>query len=86
MLAFDPLRMLAMRVSKAPMNFPFADVVMDMWTVVYLDAVDATRTRIHVVGLGFTSEPQSQAMRGFFEQGNAATILQLQAHFAGGRP
>jgi len=80
-LAFDPLRMFSIRVSKAPANFPFAEVVMDMWTVVYLDAVDAARTRIRVVGLGFTADPQSQAMRNFFEQGNAATIRQLQQRF-----
>jgi hypothetical protein len=49
-----------------------------MWTVMYFEPSGQDQTVIRVVGLGFTLEAQSQAMRAFFEQGNATTVRQLQ--------
>ena len=77
-LSYEPHRMLSIRVTKAPEGFPFADAVKDMWTVVYFEPGEPDQTVVRVVSLGFTAEAQSQAMRAFFDQGNAATIQQMQ--------
>jgi uncharacterized protein YndB with AHSA1/START domain len=84
-LSFDPGRMLSIRVSKAPDNFPFRSAIRQMWTVVYFEAAGADRTTVRDVSLGFGTDEESQQMRAFFNQGNAATLKQLQRHFAGAR-
>ena len=85
-LSYEPERMLSIRVSKAPDGFPFADVIQDMWTVVYFEPRGPNATQVRVVSLGFTTEPQSQAMRAFFEQGNADTVRQMQERIGAGSP
>jgi uncharacterized protein YndB with AHSA1/START domain len=81
-LAYDPLRMLTLRVSRAPEGLPFPDAIHRMWTVIYFDAVEPERTRVRVVGLGFEADEESQRMRAFFERGNEMTLRLLQSHFA----
>jgi uncharacterized protein YndB with AHSA1/START domain len=80
-MAFDPERMLAIRVSKAPSNFPFKDSIKGMWTVLYFTAESDGTTRLKIVGLGFTAEAESQKMKQFFERGNAFTVDQLRKRF-----
>ena len=80
-LSLDPGRMLSIRVSRAPDGLPFANALQHMWTVIYFEPVGPDRTRVRVVGLGFRPDAESQQMRGFFEQGNAATLKLLQRHF-----
>lgn len=82
-LTYEPLRMFSMRVSQAPADFPFANAIRDMWTVVYFEPVDAAHTRVRIVSLGFTADDESQQMRAFFEQGNAITLAQLQERVGG---
>lgn len=79
-LSFDPYRMISIRVSKAPDDFPFPNAIYQMWTVLYFEPVDPDRTRVRVVANGFSSDEESQAMRAFFEWGNAETIQQMQEH------
>jgi len=78
-LSYDPYRMISIRVSRAPENFPFPSAIYDMWTVMYFEEVDTGQTRVKVVAAGFSADEESQAMRAFFEQGNAQTIRQMQA-------
>jgi len=77
-LAYDPFRMISIRVSKAPEGFPFPNAIYEMWTVMYFEALSADQTQIRVVANGFSSEDESQSMRAFFDQGNAQTIQQMQ--------
>ncbi len=72
-LAFDPERMLALRIKQAPANFPFKNVMRGPWTVIYL-APAGSMTQVRIVGLGYADDPESQAMREFFAQGNRATL------------
>jgi uncharacterized protein YndB with AHSA1/START domain len=72
-LAYEPKRMLAIKVSKAPAGFPFPNAIKRMWTVIYFEAVDSAKTRVREVGLGFGAEEESQKMRQFFDRGNAYT-------------
>jgi len=85
-LSFEPLRMFSMRVSRAPADFPFANTIRDMWTVVYLEPVGAERTRVRLVSLGFSLDEESQQMRTFFDQGNAVTLTQMQQRIGGAAP
>jgi uncharacterized protein YndB with AHSA1/START domain len=77
-LSFEPERMLSIKVTKTPENFPFPRAVQDMWTVMYFEPNGESQTRVRVVSLGFGPDEESQRMRAFFERGNADTIEQLK--------
>jgi uncharacterized protein YndB with AHSA1/START domain len=81
-LSFEPRRMLSIRVAKAPDDFPFANAIQHMWTVMYLEEAAPGRSRLRVVSLGFRPDDESQRMRSFFDRGNAATVRALQRHFS----
>jgi uncharacterized protein YndB with AHSA1/START domain len=80
-LAFEPPRMIAFRIHKTPSNFPFKDAWKHTWTVVTLTALPDGRTHMRAASLGFGSDPESMAMRRFFERGNAQTLETMAAHF-----
>lgn len=79
-LAFEPERMLAIKVAKTPKGFPFPTAVQSMWTVLHFLPQGADRTELRIVGLGFTDEPESKAMRDFFQKGNDYTAAQLKQY------
>lgn len=81
-LAFEPNRMLAIRVGKPPEKFPFKEAIKTVWHVIYLEDAGPGRTRVRVVGLGYGTDEESKKMRGFFAQGNAYTLKKMQEHFA----
>jgi uncharacterized protein YndB with AHSA1/START domain len=81
-LAFEPPRMIAFRIHKTPANFPFKDAWKRTWTVVTLTPLPDGRTHLRAASLGFGSDPESMAMRRFFEHGNADTVKTLAAYFA----
>lgn len=80
-IAFDPGRMLAIRVHKPPAGFKFPNAIKTMWTVIYFDPTPDGNTKVRCRGLGFTPDEESQAMRGHFEAGNKWTVDRLAAHF-----
>lgn len=80
-LSFEPGRMLSIRVTNAPKDFPFPNAIRQMWTVLYLEEAGPDCTRLRVVSLGFRPDDESQRMRAFFERGNAMTVQALQRHF-----
>jgi uncharacterized protein YndB with AHSA1/START domain len=80
-LAFDPERMLSIRVATAPANFPFKARVSEMWTVLYFQPTTEGKTLLRIVGLGFGGDAESQKMKAFFKQGNDYTLTQLRKHF-----
>ncbi|HEU4692971.1 MAG TPA: SRPBCC domain-containing protein [Vicinamibacterales bacterium] len=81
-LAYEPPRMIAIRIHKTPANFPFKEAWKHTWTVVTLTPLDGNRTVVRVSSLGYKADPESQAMRRFFEHGNEETLKTLAAHFA----
>ena len=81
-LAFEPERLLVIKVAKAPKRFPFPNAVQSMWTVIYLNETDTGQTRVRAVGLGFTDDPESVQMREFFQKGNDYTLESLRKRFA----
>jgi uncharacterized protein YndB with AHSA1/START domain len=81
-LAYEPMRMLAMRVAKPPAGFPFPNAVQKMWSILYLDPIGIRNTRVRAVTLGFDASEESQKMRAFFQRGNTAELAKLQKYFA----
>jgi uncharacterized protein YndB with AHSA1/START domain/uncharacterized protein YciI len=81
-LSFEPQRMMSIKATKPPANFPFKAPIENMWSVMYFEPAGDARTRVRCVGLGYGADEESQKMRGYFEQGNAWTIKKLQEHFA----
>lgn len=80
-LSFEPLRMLSIRVARAPADFPFPAAIQAMWTVIHFEALAEARTHLRVVSMGFTPDDESQKMKAFFERGNAYTVAKLQQKF-----
>ena len=81
-ISYEPMRMLSLKVAKAPQRFPFPNAIKSMWTVVYFEATNDNATRVRVVGLGFSNDEESKKMRAFFDRGNASTLQRLQKRFA----
>jgi uncharacterized protein YndB with AHSA1/START domain len=80
-LAFEPERMLALRVRQAPASFPHKDAASRVWTVIYFNEAGAGMTQVRIVGLGYTDDPQSQALRRYFEQGNKETLDRIAKQY-----
>jgi len=80
-LAYEPERMLALRIRQAPQGFPYRDAIDGTWTVIYMNPAGDNMTQVRIIGLGYTEQPQSQAMRKFFAEGNRATLDQLARRY-----
>jgi hypothetical protein len=81
-LSYEPLRMLSIKATKPPAKFPFKNALTKMWTVMYFDSVDSSRTHVTVCSIGFGQDEESQKMREFFDRGNGYTLKKLQEKFA----
>lgn len=81
-LAYDPGRMLAIRVKRAPEDFPFREAVRGIWSVFYLTPLGEDMTHLKLVGLGYRDDRESLEMREYFAKGNRWTLDQLAAHYA----
>ena len=73
-LAYEPQRMLAIRIGRAPASFPYPEAREGTWTVIYFTKSGEDMTHVRIVGLGYRDDPQSQAMRDFFAAGNRWTL------------
>jgi uncharacterized protein YndB with AHSA1/START domain len=73
-LAYEPERMLTIRIKQAPASFPHRDAVAGTWTVMYFTPAGENMTQVRIVGLGYDDSPASQAARKFFEEGNRWTL------------
>src|SRR5262249_49607997 len=80
-ISFDPLRMISIKITKAPERFPFKRAMQRVWTVLYFEPVDENRTRVTCRMLGFDGEEESVRMRLFFNQGNQQTMDALVKYF-----
>lgn len=76
-LAYEPQRMLAMRIKQPPASFPYREAVAGTWTVIYFTPAGQDMTQVRIVGLGYRDDDQSRAMRRFFEEGNRWTLDHL---------
>lgn len=76
-LAYEPERMLAIRIKQPPASFPYREAIAGTWTVIYFTPAGQDMTQVRIVGLGYRDDDQSRAMRRFFEQGNRWTLDRL---------
>jgi uncharacterized protein YndB with AHSA1/START domain len=76
-LSYDPRRMLSIRPTRFPQGFPFVEAARQTWTVFYFSPVTKARTKLRLVGLGYTDDKQSQQLRAFFLQGNKFSLQKL---------
>jgi uncharacterized protein YndB with AHSA1/START domain len=73
-LAYEPERMLAIRIKQAPASFPHRDGIAGTWTVIYFNPAGADMTQVRIVGLGYDDTPAARAAREFFATGNRWTL------------
>ncbi len=77
-LSFDPKRMLSLKATGFPKDFPFKDAARATWSVFYFTELPSSRTKITVVGLGYTDDEQSKKMRSFFATANKHSLDKLK--------
>lgn len=80
-MAFEPERMVAIRVVQPPQTFPFKTAVQSMWTVVYFTPLGPESTWVRAVSLGIPDDEEGRQMRAFFARGNEWTLQRLAQHF-----
>ncbi len=76
-LSFDPQRMLSLKATAFPKGFPYKDAAKATWSVFYFSELPSSRTKITVVGLGYTEDEQSKKMRSFFAAANKHSLGKL---------
>jgi uncharacterized protein YndB with AHSA1/START domain len=79
-IAFEPMRMVAFRITKTPRDFPFKDACETTWSVATMTDLGGARTHLRLAGMGYTPDPESQRMRAFFDQGNALVLQELKTN------
>lgn len=80
-LAYEPERMLAIRVKQAPASFPHRSALDGTWSVIYFAPAGANVTQVRIVGLGYTDSEASRAMQKFFADGNRWTLDHLAKQY-----
>jgi uncharacterized protein YndB with AHSA1/START domain len=83
--AFIPGRMLALRNIQAPPSFPYPEEFAKTATVFELRP-EGAGTRLTVTGVGYGQGPAYDWLLDKFKQGDAWTLEQLRASFAGKSP
>jgi uncharacterized protein YndB with AHSA1/START domain len=81
-LVFDPMRMISMKNTKTPANFPFKEAVAKTWTVIYFKEIDPLRTEVTIRLNGYDSTEESVKMKAFFVKGNQASMDALVRKFS----
>lgn len=77
-IAFVPERLLVIQVAQAPTDFPYPDEVRELTTLLTLEPVDPTHTRVGVTMLGYRDGAAFDALYQFFDAGNAYTLNKLR--------
>lgn len=81
-LAYDPLRMISIKNTKAPDSFPFKSAIVRTWTVIYFREIDPKHTEVMIRMNGFDPTEESAKMKEFFVFGNRASMDALILKFA----
>jgi hypothetical protein len=83
-IAYLPERMLSIQAFSAPPGFKHPELLKDTFSVIELEVVDPTHTRVRLTGCGYRSGQAFQEMQKFFLDGNAWTLGQLAKRFRDG--
>ncbi len=60
-------------------GFEFVEAAKETWSIFYFERVSDSKTKIAIVGLGYTDSEQSKKMRAFFKPANKYSMDQLKA-------
>lgn len=80
-LAFEPERMLALRVKQAPTGFPAQAALDGVWTILYLTPSGEDMTHVRIVELGYSDEPAARAAREFLASGHRRMLDTLAKQY-----
>lgn len=80
-LAYEPQRMLATRISQAPADFPHADAARSLWTVTYFTPSGDDMTHVRIVGLGYGDDAASLAARQYFALQNGTLLNSIARQY-----
>lgn len=84
-LAYLPLRMIALQAEKAPPSFPAPELLPKLFSVIELEPLETGRVRITVSGVGYREGEAYDRVRAMFTQGNAWTLRKLARNLAASR-
>jgi|GEM_PF-676955 len=79
-LAYEPQRMITIRNVKAPEGFEHADLFQQTWSVINLEPVGTTFTRVVVTGYGYGEGAGWDAVYAKFKAGNQWTLDRLREY------
>ena len=85
-LAYEPERMLAMRNTKAPADFPLGPALQKTWSVTNLEPLGPDATRVVITGYGWGDDELSRQAYAFFKQGNQQVLDAMKASLEAGEP
>lgn len=80
-LAYEPERMLALRVKHAPASLPNRAGAAGTWSVLYFNPAGENMTQVRVVGLGYSDSKASQALRESFAESARWTLDQIAKQY-----
>lgn len=80
-LAYEPERLLSLRVRQAPAGFPDGRAFANTWSIVYFAPLGAEMTHVRVAGFGFNEGPAAAELAKFFEQDQVAQMRRLEKHY-----
>lgn len=83
-IAVEPRRLLVIQIADAPPGFPHADAARELSTLIELEALSLTETRVRVSMMGYRSGEDFDALYAFFARGNAWTMEKLRERIAQG--
>jgi uncharacterized protein YndB with AHSA1/START domain len=77
-LAYDPMKMIAMQCTQTPAGFPWPEEFKKCWTVIYLDKVEGG-TKVTFRSFGYPDTENGHKLRDFFKAGNQQVMDELVA-------
>lgn len=80
-LSYLPYRMLSIQAVQAPPGFPHAELLPNLHSVIEFEAVDESRTRVIINGVGYGEGEGYDRLLEFFRRGNAWTFEKLRQRF-----
>lgn len=77
-IAYEPERLLTLRVRQSPAGFPEPQAFANTWTIVYFAPLGAEMTHVRVAGFGFNEGPAAALLAKFFEQDQVAQMRRVE--------
>ncbi|MEM7227368.1 MAG: SRPBCC domain-containing protein [Planctomycetota bacterium] len=80
-LAYEPNRMIAMKTTGFPENFPWTNELRDAWSVIRFEPIDDERTRLSITAFGIGDDAGSKAAMSYFDRANQSLLDVIAKRF-----